>query len=135
MKTKDDILKQGRVNEYDLLRVIATVLVVIGHSCYLIMGGVHYEVPADSWWVYDSNLFRLIRFLSGWVYGFHMPLFFLLSGAVYHLKEEEQLKKLVCNKLRRLIMPYYLCGLFFMLPIKRMTGYYQCHLLKKISAF
>ena len=22
-------------------------------------------------------------------------------------------------------MPYYLCGLFFMLPVKRMTGYYN----------
>ena len=50
MKAKGDELKKGRVNEYDLLRVIATILVVIGHSCYLVMGGVHYEVPADSSW-------------------------------------------------------------------------------------
>ena len=125
MKAKGDELKKGRVNEYDLLRVIATILVVIGHSCYLVMGGVHYEVPADSSWVYDSNLFRIIRFLSGWVYGFHMPLFFLLSGAVYRLKEEDGLKRLACNKLKRLIIPYYLCGLLFMLPVKLMTGYYN----------
>lgn len=39
MKTKGDNLNKKRVDEYDLLRVIATVLVVIGHSCYLIMGG------------------------------------------------------------------------------------------------
>ena len=125
MKSEGDIITKGRVNEYDLLRVTATVLVIIGHSCYLAMGGVHYEIPADSSWVYDSNLFRLIRFLSGWVYGFHMPLFFLLSGAIYHLKEEGRLKGLVCNKLKRLILPYYLCGLLFMLPVKRMTGYYN----------
>ena len=125
MKTKGDNLNKKRVDEYDLLRVIATVLVVIGHSCYLIMGGVRYEVQTDVSWVYDSNLFRIVRFISGWAYGFHMPLFFLLSGAVYHLKEEIRLKSLMCNKLKRLILPYYLCGLFFMLPVKRMTGYYN----------
>ena len=109
MKTKGDNLNKKRVDEYDLLRVIATVLVVIGHSCYLIMGGVRYEVQTDVSWVYDSNLFRIVRFICGWAYGFHMPLFFLLSGAVYHLKEEIRLKSLVCNKLKRLILPYYLC--------------------------
>ena len=76
MKTKGDNLNKKRVDEYDLLRVIATVLVVIGHSCYLIMGGVRYEVQTDVSWVYDSNLFRIVRFISGWAYGFHMPLFF-----------------------------------------------------------
>lgn len=56
-----------------------------------------------------------------------MPLFFLLSGAVYRLKEEDGLKRLACNKLKRLLLPYYLCGLLFMLPVKLMTGYYNAH--------
>lgn len=114
-----------RIEEYDVLRVIATICVVIGHSCYLIMGGVHYEVPKNSSWVYDSNLFQLIRFLSGWVYGFHMPLFFLLSGMVFHLKREGGFWELVKEKARRLLLPYYLCGYLFMLPVKRLSGYYS----------
>ena len=75
---------------YDWLRVIGTLFVLIGHNSYLSIhteiGGVDYVLPSNVHAVYYSLPFELFRGLSGRVYGFHMPLFFVLSGAVLALR-------------------------------------------------
>ena len=91
-----------RVISYVLVRLIATILVVIGHSNYLGRtikdGGVDYtSFPAAD---VLSNLFfyRIEQYLITFIYQFHMPLFFILSGAVFALSPVVSFKTLVKKK-------------------------------------
>lgn len=126
---KNVVDKNGRVVVYDYLRLFATILVVIGHSAYLHIetqfGGVDYTLPTDISRTYNFIFLVFMRDgLSGWVYGFHMPLFFMLSGAVLALKPILGFDNVVKGKIKRLLIPYYLCGCFFMLPLKRLGNFY-----------
>ena len=109
--------KSNKVSEYEWVRIIATLFVVIGHSAYLKItttyGGVDYILPANVDAEYYSQLMKAFRILAGWVYGFHMPLFFALSGAVLHLKPLPQFDDFVKNKFIRLIVPYFIYGYCF----------------------
>lgn len=58
-----------RVNWIDNLKALAIFLVVLGHS---INGGV-------------TSTDKYAAYLCDWIYSFHMPLFFLLSGITYQL--------------------------------------------------
>lgn len=120
---------QDRVEVYDWLRLIATVFVVIGHSAYLSIqtayGGVNYILPNNVNVAYYSHFNNLLRFLSGWVYGFHMPLFFMLSGAVLAVGKNKPFDIFLKSKVKRLIIPYFLYGWFFMLPIKYIGNFYD----------
>ena len=115
----------------DWVRLIATVYVVIGHSAYLTMssvyGGVAWELPEQVHPLYNSTVFTWFRWLSGWVYGFHMPLFFMLSGAVLALKALPDFDTFTRSKAKRLLFPYFVWGWCFMFPVKRLGGYYDSH--------
>lgn len=120
-------------NDYDLLRVFAILFVVIGHSAYLHIGGgigaagggVDYKLPHDLAPVYNSWIFHIARYISGWVYGFHMPLFFILSGAVFGISANYSFDLLCKKKTKRLVIPYYLYCLAFMLPVKWFSNFYS----------
>ena len=120
---------QARDTAYDWLRLIATLFVVIGHSSYLSihshLGGVDYILPEDIHPVYYSLLFRIIRKIVGFVSSFHMPLFFMLSGAVLALKDYRTFDTFAEAKFKRLIIPYFLYGLGFMLPVKCLGNFYN----------
>ena len=87
---KEGEYQYRRETIYDWVRLIATIFVVVGHSAYLTMqttyGGVEYILPQNLSIVYNFKIMDFFRYLSGWVYTFHMPLFFMLSGAVLALK-------------------------------------------------
>lgn len=118
-----------RVDVYDWVRLIAIVFVVVGHSVYLnfhtMYGGVDYAVPNYVSSSYHSIFFELDRFIAGWVYGFHMPLFFLLSGAVLSLGEERTLVFFIKSKAKRLLVPFVVCAIFFLLPVRFLSGFYE----------
>lgn len=127
--------QKGRVTVYDWVRIIATILVVIGHSAYLSIhttfGGIEYLLPANLHNAYNSPPLSMCRYLSRWVYGFHMPLFFMLSGAVFALKPMQSLDRIFKAKFRRLLVPYFVWGWLFMLPIKRLGNFYTNDTLRK----
>lgn len=112
-----------------------TIFVVIGHSAYLNIqttyGGVSYELPETLNVMYNSHFLSLLRGFSGWVYGFHMPMFFMLSGAVLGLKPIAKLDDVIKGKVKRLLIPYFLYGWLFMLPIKRLGNFYTNASLKQ----
>ncbi len=126
---------EERVVVYDWLRLVATIFVVIGHSAYITMqttyGGVNYELPQNLNEFYNSGFLTFCRFLPNWIYGFHMPLFFMLSGAVLGLKPIAAFDTVVSSKIKRLLIPYYIYGLFFMLPVKRLGNFYNNESLKQ----
>ena len=121
-------MSKSRNIVYDWLRVIATLMVLIGHSSYIKihtkLGGVDYVLPENISTVYYSLPFLLFRKLSGAVYGFHMPLFFMLSGAVLALKDDKDFDSFISSKIKRFIIPYLACGLGFMLPVKYLGNFY-----------
>lgn len=78
-RNADSSLEQSRA--YDLLRVIATILVVVGHCTYFKIctnyGGCDYSYL----FINESYAFKIINKMTEFIYIFHMPLFIALSGA------------------------------------------------------
>jgi len=82
-----------RIEVIDVLRGIAILLMILGHSFI----------------VYPVNIADLswCKAIQHWIYTFHMELFFLLAGAVYHCSN---FWKFVKNKILRLGVPYLFFG-------------------------
>lgn len=123
-----------RVSYYDWLRIIATFYVVFGHSLYLeyktIYGGIDYLWLDSAQTVYNTLYYQIGVHIVSWSYTFHMPLFFFLSGAVLALKPLGTYWTFVIKKAKRLWVPYFCAGYFFMLPVKYISGFYDSMGLK-----
>lgn len=93
------------------LNVFGIILVVLGHS----------ELLAPY-------LGEGFKFLSRWIYSFHMPLFFLLSGFlfIYTYKSllERGLRVSIKKKIHRLLVPYLVLGTIVFL-IKKTLSFYS----------
>lgn len=80
-------MKRIIIHEYDILRVIVTLLVIIGHSTYYVISTPYGGCDYTSLTLPNLSLFaRLAAYLTRLVYLFHMPLYMALSGALYRLK-------------------------------------------------
>lgn len=87
-----------RLKEMDILRGIAILLVVVGHSF------------PDS----NTNVFnnvQIYKYLYKIIYSFHMPLFFFISGffakKAYNIINIKQYFKFITKKFNRLMIPYF----------------------------
>lgn len=122
---------QVRESVYDWVRILATFFVVVGHSAYVVMevqyGGIDFLDRVSEWspLYYNSSMMQFFGSMAGWVYKFHMPLFFVLSGAVLRLKPIENVDLFCKRKFMRLVIPYYVYGLLFMIPVKYLGGFYS----------
>ena len=117
-----------KVEIYDIIRVLATLFVVIGHASYRSWSGDSGYIELKI--VNAANSYRLISRivggLGGWVYGFHMALFFTLAGAVYkYSRHISTFDELVINKAKRLFIPFMTTALLYMFPLKRLVGFYN----------
>lgn len=116
--------------EYDILRILGMILVVMGHASYYRYiysphGGIFYQLPENVSSFY-LDFPSLSAILFSFIYSFHMPLFFMLSGAMLAMKPRGfSLDAFVAQKLRRLILPYCLVGYLFMIPVRYLGGYYS----------
>lgn len=121
----------GRKNEvvvYDYIRLFAIVAVVFGHSAFIHLGIV-VDTSTASPAYFTSRFFHLWRFMTGYVYHFHMAVFFILSGAVYGIywknkPEMDNFFHFMVKKVQRLLIPFWLFGTLYMVPIKYLCGYY-----------
>lgn len=106
--------RQERQENIVLLNLMAIILVILGHSGCIYAGKWDYNV------VYKNSI--IIKYLTNYIYSFHMPLFVFISGYLYSYGKAndkyKSLKELFCKKFKRLIMPYLFIGIFFMLPIQ-----------------
>jgi fucose 4-O-acetylase-like acetyltransferase len=87
-----------RFKALDVAKGIGIILVIIGHL--------------------DTS-----EMLHKWIYSFHMPFFFFLSGFLN--KDKEDFKEVAISKVKRLIVPYFFFGILsiivmltFKLPLK-----------------
>ncbi len=89
-KNSGDVKNRKRIEWIDWIKAIGIFLVVIGHG---------HCTPKS----------RL------WIYSFHMPLFFLVSGATFNYLKYKNLKECIIARARGLIIPY-ICINIFTLP-------------------
>jgi fucose 4-O-acetylase-like acetyltransferase len=92
-----------RTDWVDYARGIGIILVVYGH---LLSSGYHagLDIP-ERFFVFSDSI----------IYGFHMPLFFLLSGLfVEQSLQKHGSKKYLGNQLRRLVYPYFIWSILQM---------------------
>ena len=81
-----------RLNYLDVSKGIGILLVVLAHI-----------------YAFNSEINR--ELLVTWIYSFHMPLFFIISGMLLKYKNENDVKKVIISRIKGLLIPY----LFFSL--------------------
>ena len=88
-------MKTERIHWIDTLRAIAIIFVVVGHTS----GIQHHEAAVK------------------YIYSFHIPLFFLISGVLFNPKVTESgYVPFLRNQTRALLIPYFAWGLLTYLP-------------------
>ncbi len=121
--------KRKTIEEYDALRIIVTILVVLSHSGYYVIrsdyGGCDYgELASDRGIVYSSFMI-----IANMLYCFHMPLFMALSGALYHVTINKRgrctWKNIISTKFLRLMVPFLAVSLLYSIPIKYVSQYFS----------
>lgn len=106
----NDYILMSNIN---LVRLIALILVVLGHS----------TASYTKSWVYSANLnSNLYNFLSIYVSSFHLLVFVFASGLTYAYKQKSghaysSYLILIKKKFNRLILPYFFIGSLYMIPI------------------
>lgn len=118
-------------NTIKLLRVIATLLVVIGHSNFYSIStnirGLGYD--ASTYIVDYSRFWILSSYLVGIIYSCHMQLFFVISGYVFLLCLKKGKYKnftvLTTAKFHRLIVPYIVVTVLYNIPILMYADYFS----------
>ena len=92
--TNADSLKQQRLRWVNYAKGIGIFLVVLGHTLRSLV---------------DSSILEsstAVRASDHWIYAFHMPLFFFLSGLFINPSASKPLIEFVVDKLRAIAYPY-----------------------------
>lgn len=116
--------------EYNILKVITILLVLVSHSTYYTIvtnfGGINYEQ-----WLLNVNSVFLFKFLDKFrevIYYFHMPLFMAISGAFFqiqiHKNKWKDLNSLLHAKFKRLMIPFFVFTLLYTIPVKYISNYF-----------
>lgn len=109
--------KQLRADSYSLLKALLIPLVVLAHITVMYTPDGVYACVTGS---------RLLRHLTNYIYSFHMPAFFMASGCVYGLCVQagkyRKIGSFLCNKSRRLLLPYLLFGVAYVVPVVYLCG-------------
>ena len=77
------------------------------------------------------------NFIRTYIYSFHMPLFFLISGLTYK-KSELKFKEFFFKKCKNLLLPYLFINIFVLivkLILQYSLGLYNVNLLKSLGSF
>lgn len=113
------------IDEYQSVRIIVTLMVVVGHCKNLsltLANGVVND-PYESCGLVVPVIMEEIRNL---IYSFHMPLFVVLSGAVFMLTfHQKKTGEWLIGRAKRLLIPYIGCAAFLLFPVRVLTGYYS----------
>lgn len=121
-----------RIITYDVVRALAMLLVVFGHSSYYSVmtpfGGVDYMGQLISAGGTNPYIHDRLDYIVVGIYMFHMRVFFALSGAVFYLRFRQGAYRggitFLQKKAQRLIVPFLLVTTFYVLPLKAVAGYW-----------
>lgn len=112
-------LKQEKLEDYSLLKVMATVLVVFAH-----ITGMY----TDEGVLAPLNQSPFFDYITKLIYSYHMPLFIFVSGAIYsYLRNKKgkysDIKAFAENKAKRLMWPYLVFGIAYVTPVMVGLGF------------
>lgn len=122
--------KTNKDTHIEIMRVLATFLVVVGHSTF-------YSITTDvpdmgvSWnsFIFDSTeIGTVLALIVNIIYSCHMQFFMFISGMVYQLSVQngkyKELASFVKSKAARLLLPYALVSVLWNIPIYLWAGYF-----------
>ena len=110
------------------IRAFAITAVVFGHSII---------IYSSLWGVYKSeDVCPMLDAVKRYINLFQMPLFFFLSGFLFGISSKnETIIEFFTKKFRRLMIPFFLIGMMWMIPIKLIVRYPGYQNDNYISAF
>lgn len=110
------------------IRALAITAVVFGHSII---------IYSSSWGIYKSeDVCQILDAVKRYINLFQMPLFFFLSGFLFGISSKnETIIEFFTKKFRRLMIPFFLIGIIWMIPIKLIVRYPGYQKDNYISAF
>lgn len=118
-------------NKIANIRALAIIIVVLGHSIILYSTG---------WGFYQSDYsIPFLDKLKSFINIVQMPLFFSISGFLfyYSINKNIKLKDFLIKKAKRLLIPFIIIGICWMIPIKLIVnypGYEELSILQIIKA-
>lgn len=106
-------MKERMSKQYDIIKVFATILVVVGHATRMYTG---------KGLVIPSNSSSALEVITNIIYSFHMPLYMCVTGMVYGMCIDDFGKyndtlPFIGNKARRLLIPYIFFAFFYVAPV------------------
>jgi len=107
--SKASAAKNQRVLWIDYAKGIGIFLVVIGHT---LRGMVSAGIVRDE---------GMVRWVDEWIYAFHMPLFFFLSGLFIERSVTRPYRSVLLNKLETIAYPYFVWSILQEM-VRRGTG-------------
>lgn len=128
------MIQKKKIEEYNIVRVIAVLLVIISHCEYYKITTNYGEINYSSAGVLNITFIdeltrKILTFFKNFLYTFHMPLFFALSGALFKNSlnngKVNSFKELIIQKSERLLIPFIIIVLLFSTPIKYLSGYFS----------
>ena len=87
------------IESIDVLKGITIILVVIGHAVQGVVSSQHLTLNTEY-----SSIFILKQI----IYGFHMPLFFIIAGLFINSWIKRSFKEAILQKIFRLMVPYFI---------------------------
>ena len=117
-----------KLTDYDLLKVIATVLVVFAHIT---------RMYTRQGVITPINSSAILNYVTKYIYSFHMPLFVFISGAIYYYLRQKNGKynngkNFIMNKAKRLLIPYVIFGVFYVAPVMVGLNFTNYNVIKYI---
>ena len=104
----------NRLLYIELLQAFGVILVILGHV---------FAPYIHVWYGYEFISSISVRKLHGWIYSFHMPLFFFLSGYLFEYRQGDNLKinRYIAKRFNRLVVPFIIFGVIFSVLIPLLT--------------
>lgn len=87
------------IESIDILKGITIILVIVGHALQGILSTSNLTINME---------YNTIFVLRQIIYGFHMPLFFIISGLFIDFWSKKNIKEAILQKIFRLVVPYFI---------------------------
>lgn len=121
--------KKITIEWIDALKIVAMLLVIIGHCIYLSISTPYGGTPYANCLYKGEHSLTLKAFavLSMFIYSFHMPLFMSISGMCLRLslRKNQTWGQFARKKAKRLLVPFLCVTFLYAVPLKYLSGYFD----------
>lgn len=93
------MVKKERLEYLDLVKGFSIILIVLGH------------------------IYRRGGLVSKYIYSFHVPIFFIVTGMLLKYKNENNIKKVIINRFKGIMIPYFIFDFFNIIVYLCLNGF------------